>query len=72
MKGTKNLDNLNQKIAELMDKKKQIEDKMIASMSKHVASLLIKKHASDIDIKEFVNRIEPIIDDMKNEDLYEN
>ena len=69
MKCTKNLDNLNQKIAELMDKKKQIEDKMIASMSKHIASLLIKKHASDIDIKEFVKRIEPIIDDMKNEEL---
>lgn len=72
MKGTKNLDNLNQKIAELMDKKKQIEDKMIAKISKQIASLLIRKRASDIDIKEFVKRIEPIIDDMKNEELYEN
>lgn len=72
MKGTKNLDNLNQKIAELMDKKKQIEDKMIAKISRQIASLLIRKHASDIDIKEFVKRIEPIIDDMKNEEQYEN
>ena len=72
MKGTKNLDNLNQKIAELMDKKKQIEDKMIAKISKQIASLLIRKRASDIDIKEFVKRTEPIIDDMKNEELYEN
>ena len=72
MKGTKNLDNLNQKIAELMDKKKQIEDKMIAKISKQIASLLIRKRASDIDIKEFVKRIEPIIDEMKDGELYEN
>lgn len=72
MKNTKNLDNLNQKIAELIDKKKQIEEKVIAKISKQIASLLIKKHASDIDIKEFIKRIEPIIDDMKNEDLYED
>ena len=45
---------------------------MIDSMAKHIASLLIKKRASDINIKEFTKRIEPIIDEMKNEDLYEN
>ena len=71
MSNTKNLDNLNQKIAELVEKRKNLESKMIDSMAKHIASLLIRKRASDIDIKEFIKRIEPIIDAMKNEDLYE-
>ena len=61
-----------QKIAELVNKKKNLETKMIASMPKHIASLLIRKRASDIDIKEFVKRIEPIIDEMKDGELYEN
>ena len=72
MSNTKKLDNLNQKIAELVEKRKNLESKMIDSMAKHIASLLIKKRASDINIKEFIKRIEPIIDEMKNEDLYEN
>lgn len=71
MSNTKDLDNLNQKIAKLMDKKKQIEDKMISKISKHIASFLVKKHASDIDIKDFIKRIEPIVDEMQEEKFYE-
>ena len=71
MSNTKNLDNLNQKIAELVEKRKNLESKMIDSMARHIASVIIKKRASDIDIKEFIKRIEPLIDEMKNENLYE-
>ena len=64
MKQTKKLDSVNQKISELMAQKRDLENQMIQSISKHVSSLLIKKHATNINMKEFINRISPIIDEL--------
>ena len=63
MKQTKKLDKVNQKIAELTEKKKALENQMIESISKHIAALLIKKHASEINMKSFLKKIEQIIDE---------
>lgn len=64
MKQTKKLDSVNQKISELMAQKRDLENQMIQSISKHVSSLLIKKHATNINMKDFINRISPIIDEL--------
>lgn len=64
MKQTKKLDSVNQKISELMAQKRDLENQMIQSISKHVSSLLIKKHATNINMNEFINRISPIIDEL--------
>ena len=64
MKQTKKLDFVNQKISELMAQKRDLENQMIQSISKHISSLLIKKHATNINMKEFINRISPIIDEL--------
>ena len=68
MKQTKKLDSVNQKISELMDQKRDLENQMIQSISKHVSSLLIKKHATNINMKDFINRISPIIDELNKND----
>lgn len=68
MKQTKKLDSVNQKIAELMSQKRDLENQMIQSISKHIAALLIKKHATNINLKEFAKRIEPIIDELNKND----
>ena len=67
MKQTKKLESLNQKITELMSQKHDVENQMIQSISKHIASLLIKKHATNINLKEFIKRIDPIIDDLNKQ-----
>ena len=64
MKQTKKLDSVNQKISELMAQKRDLENQMLQSISKHISSLLIKKHATNINMKEFINRISPIIDEL--------
>ena len=64
MKQTKKLDSVNQKISELMAQKRDLENQMIQSISKHIASILIKKHATNINLKDFINRISPIIDEL--------
>ena len=64
MKQTKKLDLVNQKIAELTAQKKTIENQMIDSISKQVAALLIKKHATDIDMKLFLQMVDSVIDEM--------
>ena len=64
MKQTKKLESINQKIAELMSQKRDVENQMIQSISKHIAALLIKKHATNINLKEFIKRINPIIDEL--------
>lgn len=63
MKQTKKLDSVNQKIAELTEKKKELESQMIESISKHIATLLIKKHAANINMKSFLKKISQIIDE---------
>ena len=68
MKQTKKLDSVNQKISELMVQKRDLENQMIQSISKHVSSLLIKKHATNINMKDFINRISPIIDELNKND----
>ena len=68
MKQTKKLDSVNQKISELMAQKRDLENQMIQSISKHVSSLLIKKRATNINMKEFINRISPIIDELNKND----
>ena len=68
MKQTKKLDSVNQKIAELMSQKRDLENQMIQSISKHIAALLIKKHATNINLTEFAKRIEPIIDELNKND----
>ena len=64
MKQTKKLDSVNQKISELMAQKRDLENQMIQSISKHISSLFIKKHATNINMKDFINRISPIIDEL--------
>ena len=64
MKQTKKLDSVNQKLAELIAKKQELENEMIQSISKQVAALLIKKHATDIDMKLFLKMVDSVIDEM--------
>ncbi len=64
MKQTKKLESINQKITELISQKRDVENQLIQSISKHIASLLIKKHATNINLKEFIKRISPIIDEL--------
>ena len=64
MKQTKKLESLNLKITELMSQKRDVENQLIQSISKHIASLFIKKHATNINLKEFIKRISPIIDEL--------
>ena len=64
MKQTKKLDSVNQKLAELIAKKQELENEMIQSISKQVAALLIKKHATDIDMKLFLQLVDSVIDEM--------
>ena len=64
MKQTKKLDLVNQKLAELMAQKKELENEMIESISKQVAALLIKKHATNIDMKLFLQMVDSVIDEM--------
>ena len=64
MKQTKKLDLVNQKLAELTAQKKELENEMIGSISKQVAALLIKKHATDIDMKLFLQMVDSVIDEM--------
>ena len=68
MKQTKKLDAVNQKIADLKSQKRDLANKMIQSISKHITALLIKKHATNINLKEFAKRIEPIIDELNKND----
>ena len=64
MKQTKKLDLVNQKLAELTAQKKELENEMIESISKQVATLLIKKRATDIDMKLFLQMVDSVIDEM--------
>ena len=64
MKQTKKLNLVNQKLAELMAQKKELENEMIGSISKQVAALLIKKHATNIDMKLFLQMVDSVIDEM--------
>lgn len=68
MKQIKKLDSVNQKIAELMAQKRDLENQMIQSISRNIAALLIKKHATNINMKEFAKRISPIIDELNKND----
>ena len=63
-KQTKKLDSVNQKLEELIAKKHELENEMIQSISKQVAALLIKKHATDIDMKLFLQMVDSVIDEM--------
>ena len=54
----------NHKLAELIAKKQELENEMIQSISKQVAALLIKKHATDIDMKLFLQLVDSVIDEM--------
>ena len=67
MKQTKKLDLVNQKLAEPTAQKKELENEMIGSISKQVAALLIKKHATDIDMKLFLQMVNSVIDEILNE-----
>jgi hypothetical protein len=65
MKNADKLETINQKIAVLTKQQKEIESKMIDSLSKRIAALLIKKHLTNIDISTFLKKIENIIDNMQ-------
>jgi hypothetical protein len=64
VKNTKKLEIINQKIADLANQKKELEAQMVQSVSKQVASVLIKKRVSNIDIPAFMKKIETVIDEM--------
>jgi hypothetical protein len=67
MKQSKKLEALNQKISAMETQKKAIEDQIIQSVSKQVAAILIKKHATKIDIPTFLKKIEIIVEEINNE-----
>jgi hypothetical protein len=64
MKNANKLETINQKIAVLTKRQKEIESKMIDSLSKRIAALLIKKRLTNIDVPAFLKKIEDIIDGM--------
>jgi flagellar biosynthesis chaperone FliJ len=64
MKSTNKLEAINQKIAELTKQQKAMESKIIDSLSKRIAAILIKKRLTNIDVSEFLKKIENIIDGM--------
>jgi len=66
MKNSKKLDTIKQKISALTKEQKQIEAKMVDSISKQVANIIIKKHATNIDISQFMKRVESLIDEMNS------
>jgi uncharacterized protein YpiB (UPF0302 family) len=61
------LDSINQKIAELSNQKKAIEEQIVLSVSKQVAAMIIKKHVTNIDVPKFLKKIEEIINEMNEE-----
>jgi flagellar biosynthesis chaperone FliJ len=62
MKNSKKLETVNQKIAELENKKKSLENEMIDSVAKQIAALLIKKRALNMNIPALLKIIEKAID----------
>ncbi|MDR3179855.1 MAG: hypothetical protein LBT70_03060 [Holosporaceae bacterium] len=68
MKQLKKLDTINDKITNLAKQKKALEDEITQSVAKQVAAILIKKRATKINIAAFFEKIEDIVDEMKNED----
>jgi hypothetical protein len=63
MKNSQKLEAVNKKIAELENKKKVLEDKMIENVAGQIAALLVKKRALRINIPAFLKKIEKIIDE---------
>jgi hypothetical protein len=66
MKQSKKLDSVNQKINELKLKKKELEEEMVRSLSQKIASILIKKNVTKIDVPEFIKKVEKVINEMMN------
>jgi uncharacterized protein YpiB (UPF0302 family) len=67
MKSSKKLDAINKKIVMLASQKKAVENEIIQSVSKQVATILIRKHATKINIPEFLKKIENVVDEMNDE-----
>lgn len=65
MKTLKKLDSINKKIALLNSEKLDIEKQIAHFISEQITHLLIKKHATDINIKEFIKKVSVIIDELK-------
>jgi hypothetical protein len=63
MKQSKKLETINQKISALATQKKTLENQIIQSLSRQIAAILIKKHATKINIPEFLKKIEDIVDE---------
>jgi hypothetical protein len=64
MQNANKLKSINQKIAELTKQQKTIESKIVDSLSKRIATILIKKRLINIDIPTLLKKIENIIDEM--------
>jgi 3-deoxy-D-manno-octulosonic acid (KDO) 8-phosphate synthase len=64
MKNYKKLEILNQKIAKLSCLQKEIEAKILESVSKQIAGILLKKNVSSIDIPAFLKKVENLVDDI--------
>jgi hypothetical protein len=64
MRNANKLGVINQKIAELTRQQKTIESKIIDSLSKRIANILIKRHLTNIDVPAFLKKVENIIDEM--------
>jgi hypothetical protein len=64
MKNANKLEAINQKIADLTKQQKAVESKIIDSLSKRIANILIKRRLSNIDVPAFLKKIENIIDEM--------
>jgi hypothetical protein len=64
MRSANKLEAINQKIAELTKQQKAVESKIINSLSKRIAAILIRKRLTNIDVPAFLKKIENIIDEM--------
>lgn len=65
MKNSEKITQINEKIAELQKKQKQLENEYIENISKDIAKLLLKKKAFNLDKNTLLKKIEALIDGTK-------
>ena len=65
MKNSEKISLINEKIAELQKKQKQLENEYIENISKDIAKLLLKKKAFNLDKNVLLKKIEALIDGTK-------
>lgn len=64
MKNSEKISLINEKIAELQKKQKQLENEYIENLSKDIAKLLLKKKAFNLDKNVLLKKFEALIDEI--------